>query len=251
MRRKKHKKKVNHIVIFTTDAVDAKVRQCRIRPLAGVVLTILVCMIIGTIIGVFLYEEQMWLKVQETVSRKEEVIGQHKDEIERREEEIQVLQDEKEALYDEIDALNEKITVLSETVNQKVKDVEVLQGKIDAQSVPTGFPLTGSATMSESTSDIPLCIFTGLKDTLVVAAANGVVLSVEEDVEFGYKITVDHGNGYNTIYRNQGEVLVKQGDTIFRGSALFIIGEDNLQLGYQMTKDGSYIDPMDVISVSG
>lgn len=251
MKRKKHKKKVNHIVIFTTDAVDAKVRQWRIRPFAGAALTVLFCIVIGIIAGVLLYEEEMWSRVQETVSRKEEVIGQHKEEIERREEDIQVLQDEKEALNDEIEALNEKIAVLSETVNQKVKDVEVLQGKIDAQSIPTGFPLTGSATMTESASEIPLCTFTGMKDTLVVAAANGVVLSIEEDIEFGFKITVDHGNGYYTIYRNNGEALVKQGDTIFRGSALFIIDEQNLQLGYQMIKDGIYVNPMDVISVSG
>ncbi len=251
MRRKKHKKKVNHIVIFTTDAVDAKVRQCKIRPLVGTMLVVLLCIIVGTLIGVFLYEEKLWSGVQETVSQKEDVIKQHQEEIKHKEDEIQVLQDEKEALQAEIDGLTEKVTVLSETLQQKVESVDTLQAKLDAQSVPVGFPMTGSATIQEITEGTPLCIFTGAENTLVVAVASGTVLSIEEDAEYGHKITVDHGNGYTTIYRNKGNVLVKLGDVIFRGSALFILEQDNLQLGYQMTKDGNYINPMDIMSISG
>jgi len=251
MRRKKHKKKVNHIVIFTTDAVDAKVRQCKIRPLVGMLLVMIACIVIGTIIGVFMYEEKIFAGIQETVSQKEVVIRQHQDELKLKDEDIQTLQDEKEALQKEIDDLTEKITVLSETVNQKVEILEDVQAQLDAQKVPVGFPMTGSATIQEMLDGNPLCIFSGTENTLVIAAANGTVLSIEEDSEYGHKITVDHGNGYTTIYRNKGNVLVKQGDVVFRGSALYIIEKDNLQLGYQMTKDGVYVNPMDVISISG
>lgn len=251
MRRKKHKKKVNHIVIFTTDAVDAKVRQCKIRPLVGMLLVTILCIVVGTIIGVFMYEERIFASVQETVSQKEVVIKQHQDELKLKDNEIQTLQDEKENLQEEIDDLTEKITVLSETVNQKVESLENVQAQLDAQKVPVGFPMTGSATIQEVLDGDPLCIFSGMENTLVIAVANGTVLSIEEDLEYGHKITVDHGNGYTTIYRNKGNVLVKQGDVVFRGSALYIIEKDNLQLGYQMTKDGVYINPMDVISISG
>lgn len=251
MRRKKHKKKVNHIVIFTTDAVDAKVRQCKIRPLVGMLLVLIMCVIIGTIIGVFLYEEKIFASIQETVSQKEVVIKQHQGELELKEDEIQILQDEKKSLQEEIDDLTEKITVLSETVNQKVEKLDEVQAQLDAQKVPVGFPMTGSATIQEIEGGSPLCIFTGMENTLVIATANGTVLSIEEDSEFGHKITVDHGNGYTTIYRNKGNVLVKQGDVIFKGSAIFIIEKNNLQLGYQMTKEGIFINPMDVISISG
>lgn len=251
MRRKKHKKKVNHIVIFTTDAVDAKVRQCKIRPLVGMLLVLITCIVIGTIIGVFMYEERIFASIQETVSQKEVVIRQHQDELKLKEEDIQTLQDEKESLQKEISDLTEKITILSETVNQKVEILDDVQAQLDAQKVPVGFPLTGSASIQEITEGNPLCVFTGTENTLVIAAANGTVLSIEEDLEYGHKITVDHGNGYTTIYRNKGNVLVKLGDVVFRGSALYIIEKDNLHLGYQMTKDGSYVNPMDVISISG
>lgn len=251
MRRKKHKKKVNHIVIFTTDAVDAKVRQCKIRPLVGTLLVIIACVVIGTIIGVFMYEEKIFAGVQETVSQKEDVIRQYQDELKLKEEDIQLLQDEKVALQEEIAQMTEKITVLSETVNLKAESLEIVQAELDAQSIPVGFPMTGSATIQEIVDGDPLCIFSGTENTLVVAAANGTVLSIEEDLEYGHKITVDHGNGYTTIYRNKGNVLVKQGDVIFRGFALFIIEKDNLDLGYQITKDGVYVNPMDIISISG
>lgn len=251
MRRKKHKKKVNHIVIFTTDAVDAKVRQCKIRPLVGMLLVLITCIVIGTIIGVFMYEEKIFAGIQETVSQKEVVIKQHQDELKLKDQDIQTLQDEKAALQKEIDDLAAKITVLSETVNQKVEILENVQAQLDAQKVPVGFPMTGSATIQENLEGDPLCIFSGSENTLVIAAANGTVLSIEEDLEYGHKITVDHGNGYTTIYRNKGNVLVKQGDVVFRGSALYIIEKDNLQLGYQMTRDGVYVNPMDVISISG
>ena len=62
---------------------------------------------------------------------------------------------------------------------------------------------------------------------------------------------MDHGNGYVTIYRNQGDAMVKQGDSVVQGTTLFMIGEDNTKLGYQMLKDGTYINPMDMLAISG
>ena len=41
------------------------------------------------------------------------------------------------------------------------------------------------------------------------------------------------------------------GDTVVQGTTLFVIGEDNADLGYQMQKDGSYINPMDMLEISG
>ena len=36
-----------------------------------------------------------------------------------------------------------------------------------------------------------------------------------------------------------------------QGTTLFVIGEDNADLGYQMQKDGSYINPIDMLAISG
>ena len=62
---------------------------------------------------------------------------------------------------------------------------------------------------------------------------------------------MDHGNGYVTIYRNQGDVIVKLGDEVAHGTTIFVIGSKNTKFGYQIMKDDVYIDPMDMLSISG
>ena len=99
--------------------------------------------------------------------------------------------------------------------------------------------------------DVPICVFTASQGTTVVATASGTVTAVNDDAEYGHNVWVDHGNGYVTIYRNQGDPSVKQGDSVVQGTTLFLIGESNTRLGYQMMKDGSYINPMDMLAISG
>ena len=62
---------------------------------------------------------------------------------------------------------------------------------------------------------------------------------------------VDHGNGYCSVYRNNGTALVKTGEELGKGYILFTIGEDNQKLGYQIIKDDAYIDPMTMIDING
>ena len=57
--------------------------------------------------------------------------------------------------------------------------------------------------------------------------------------------------GYTTIYRNQGSVKVKQGEAVTQGTTLFLITDDSSKLGYQMMKDGVYVNPMDMLDISG
>lgn len=83
---------------------------------------------------------------------------------------------------------------------------------------------------------------------MVVATAGGTVIAVNDEGEYGHNIWIDHGNGYITIYRNQGDVKVKQGETVTQRTTLFLIGADNTKLGYQMMKDGAYINPMVCLS---
>lgn len=237
MLKKKHKRKVSRVVIFTSDSVDAKMRQIRIRPLIFELLIAIVCIAIGGVIGFVTYEGEIWSDVNKVVAEKDADIAR--------------LEDEAALLMDQLESLSDKITVLSETVQQKAQDAEKLEGQLAEQSMPTGFPLTGSASIEEITDGDPICIFTGNQDITVIATASGVVTSVADDEAYGHKITVDHGNGYTTIYRNKGDAKVKAGDTVAKGTTLFIVGTDNIKLGYQMIKDGAYINPMDVLSISG
>ena len=96
-----------------------------------------------------------------------------------------------------------------------------------------------------------MLIFTASNGTNVITTGTGTVVSVDVDVDYGCRIVIDHGNGYQSIYRNNGKALVKNGETLGKGYILFLVGEDNQELGYQIMQNDEYIDPMLLIDING
>lgn len=241
---KKHKRKTSHVVIVTSDAVDGEIKQFKIKPWMRQAFVSVLCIVVGALIGYWMFEAQLWdVAVQQNGELREAMKGLEEDKM--------VLEEEKKELQSQIDSLNEEILVLSETVNQKVQSENQLTAALEAQSLPTVFPLNGSASMQELTGENPMCVFTASAGIMVVATASGTVMAVNDDSEYGHNVWIDHGNGYVTIYRNKGDVIVKQGDEVVQGTTLFIIGESNTSLGYQMMKDNTYISPMEMLAISG
>lgn len=237
MSKNRHKRKVSHILIYTTDAVDADTKQVRIHPwvLAGV--TLIVCCVIGAVIGYAVYEGELWGRIREhDASQNAALIA---------------AQDEKDALQEKIDEQDAKIEMLSITIQDQTQQIADLQEQIAEQSVPTDYPLTGSASMTVITDGDPMVEFTATEGSTVVAAGKGVVTAVEEDEVYGSRVVIDHGNGYVSIYRNKGESQVKAGDEVASGTTLFMVTEDNRQLGYQIKENDVYIDPTTIIAIKG
>lgn len=241
MAKKRHKRKNSHVVLVTSDAVDAKLKQFRIRPWILQTIIVVFCVLCGTAIGYLFYETDD--RLQETTRSASEI-----QQLEAQNQELTARNAELEL---QLAAQTEKIQILSDTVNQKVQSETELSEQLERQTTPTEFPLTGSATMEEITEGDPMCIFTAASGTMAVATANGTVIAVNDDTEYGHNIWVDHGNGYITIYRNQGDAMVKQGETVKQGATLFLIGDENNKLGYQMMRDNEYIDPMEMLTISG
>lgn len=248
MESKKHKRKTNHVVIVTSDAVNADVKQFKIKPWILQTVIVVLCVILGVLIGYFIYEEKIWTDTWKLVNQKNKELELENQSLQ---EQLNQLTEEKSSLEAQAEELNQKILVLSDTVNQKTQSESELAAALEKQSTPTEFPLTGSASMEEITEGEPMCLFTASEGTMAVAAASGTVTAVNDDAEYGHSVWVDHGNGYVTIYRNQGDVMVSQGDTVVQGTTLFIIGENNTKLGYQMMKDGAYINPTEMLAISG
>lgn len=237
MSKNRHKRKVSHILIYTTDAVDADMKQVRIHSwvLAGV--TLIVCCVLGAVIGYAVYEGELWGRIREhDASQNAALIA---------------AQDEKDALQEKIDEQDAKIEMLSITIQDQTQQIEELQAQIAEQSVPTDYPLTGSASMTVITDGDPMVEFTATEGSTVVAAGKGVVTAVEEDEVYGNRVVIDHGNGYVSIYRNKGESQVKAGDEVASGTTLFMVTEDNRQLGYQIKENDVYIDPTTIIAIKG
>lgn len=237
MGRQRHKRKKRRMVIFTSDAVDGKVEQYRYHPWLVWILISLVSVFIGGSIGYFYFER--------------DVLTEKNFQASLLQQQIETLVQEKAALESEVDSLNETVKILSDTVNQKMQSEAQLSEELEKRTLPTEFPLTGLATMEDVAEGDPMCIFTATSGAMVVATAGGTVTAVNDDAVYGHNIWVDHGNGYVTIYRNSGEVKVKKGETVNQGTTLFLINEENSKLGYQMMKDGAYIDPMEMLAISG
>mgnify|MGYP004480966553 FL=1 len=237
MSKNRHKRKVSHILIYTTDAVDADTKQVRIHPwvLAGV--TLIVCCVLGAVIGYAVYEGELWGRIREhDASQNAALIA---------------AQDEKDALQEKIDEQDAQIEMLSITIQDQTQQIADLQAQIAEQSVPTDYPLTGSASMTVITDGDPMVEFTATEGSTVVAAGKGVVTAVEEDEVYGSRVVIDHGNGYVSIYRNKGESQVRAGDEVASGTTLFMVTEDNRQLGYQIKENDVYIDPTTIIAIKG
>lgn len=238
MGRQRHKRKKHRIVLLASDAVNAGVEQIHYHPWRPWIVIMILCAFLGACIGYFYFAEELRRE-----SELESLACQ---------EQIARLEQEKAELESKIASLNEQVSILSNTVNQKTQNENQLSEQLERQTKPTEFPLTGFvATMEVATEGDPMCIFTAMDGAMVVATARGTVTAVNDDSEYGHNVWVDHGNGYVTVYRNSGEVKVKQGETVTQGTTLILISGENSKLGYQMLKDGTYIDPMEMLAISG
>ena len=117
--------------------------------------------------------------------------------------------------------------------------------------MPVGFPMSSSASLEEAEGENPMVKLTGSEGNSIIASGDGTIISIATDTTYNQCIKIDHGNGYVSIYRNNGDAMVKEGDEVVRGAILFVIGEENTELGYQITYDDKYINPMELINIDG
>lgn len=112
-------------------------------------------------------------------------------------------------------------------------------------------PMRGSVTRSfdapESSYDMAIVSLSG--DDSVMAVENGTVLSIQRSAEGRSAITMQHGEGYVSVYKQLGEVLVRKGQHVNAGT---VIGRlrgtddkdtDAFELAFELWRDGTAVDP--------
>ena len=184
-------------------------------------------------------------------SRNSKKIDLLEEETAKQQEEIVKLTEENADLVSLREELMNKVTILSDTINQKVEEEEALEQERAQAHMPVGFPLSSSASLEEDDGENPMVKLSGSEGSSVIASADGTIISITTDSGYLHCIKIDHGNGYNSIYRNDGDVMVREGDEVVRGAILYVIGEDNTELGYQIMYEEKYIDPMGLINIDG
>ena len=94
-------------------------------------------------------------------------------------------------------------------------------------------------------------VFNTIIGTAVIASGDATVALVSEDDAFGTQIILDHGNGYQSIYRCPGSAKVKEGDSVNRREVLFVITEEDSIFAYEVVRNGEAVEPLDLMDVQG
>ena len=258
MKLRTRKSKKSYTVMIISDSAKNKRKEFHINAgFAGTVmlgsfllLVCAVCYVVYSVITLSDSMERFKAQAEQNISLQEE--------IERLEAEAGKLETEKEEMA-------EQIKVLNDTVNEHAEVEEAMAAQEEEEHIPKGFPLSGTAQLKteETAGDDDDAqgmrahevrkevIFAASEGINVIASGTGTVLSVDVDVDYGNVVSIDHGNGYISIYRNKGNAVVKAGNEVTRGAILYVVGEDNTEMGYSISKDDTYIDPMEMIEING
>ncbi|MBE5819019.1 MAG: M23 family metallopeptidase [Clostridiales bacterium] len=107
-----------------------------------------------------------------------------------------------------------------------------------------------SATLNEWACHVALDLKCNENDA-VNCAANGIVISITEDSVYGKSVTVEHSEGFVTVYRGLKEVMVSKDELLSQGQALgtaasTIPFEEHMEthIHFELQKDGLCVDPL-------
>lgn len=90
---------------------------------------------------------------------------------------------------------------------------------------------------------------------VVCAAADGEVVSIEQDDLYGTTVIIQHGEGIRTVYSNLADTpTVAVGDTVKSGAVIGSVGKTAVceigqgsHIHFAMSKDGQSLDPMNYL----
>lgn len=81
----------------------------------------------------------------------------------------------------------------------------------------------------------------------IKAADNGVVTAAGWEGTYGYRIVVNHNNGYQTLYAHLSKINVSVGQVVGQGSAIGIMGSTGNSTGthlhFEVQKNGALVNP--------
>jgi murein DD-endopeptidase MepM/ murein hydrolase activator NlpD len=83
------------------------------------------------------------------------------------------------------------------------------------------------------------------------AAAGTVVIAAKLSYGYGWRIKIDHGGGYSTLYAHLSSFSVGEGDRIARGQVIGAVGRTGLATGphlhFEILVNGQPVDPLKLL----
>ncbi len=141
--------------------------------------------------------------------------------------------------------LNLALQELDQAADQSIDvftliESRLFESRLLALTVPSTRPVDGPVGSGFGFRTDPIhgraALHTGLDfpaetGTPILAAAGGVVASVEWHSQYGHLVEVDHGSGLSTRYAHVSKSLVKPGDIVQRGQAIAQVGSSGRSTG--------------------
>ena len=101
----------------------------------------------------------------------------------------------------------------------------------------------------------PALIISGAAGDNVIAAASGIVKSIDVLPQTGTTVTIDMGNGYECLYGQLKEVPVMTGEYVATGQVIGYLSEptkyyslEGCNLYFEMHKDGQPVNPVEYMA---
>ena len=83
--------------------------------------------------------------------------------------------------------------------------------------------------------------------TPIHAADGGTVVATGYSGALGYRVTIDHGAGFKTVYAHCSRFAVKPGDKVYKGQTIAYVGNSGRSTGphchFEILKNGSNVNP--------
>lgn len=266
MKSRKHRRKESFSVLLVSNT-GRNSRHFRVSKSflwLFTVFILLTCASTGWLIYNYLSGSEIvrnYLIARESARRSEEQSAEMKEylaQIESQEVLIQQLEEEKDALAHENTALtseNKALLAAARTVmGTENNEVEKADDSEKDPAFPSHYPYSEMSIVSEKYSDSHPYVSIDIQENGdVVAAGNGTIVGIGSDDSYSLIIEIEHGNGYRTRYMfsQEAELLQEEGTQVQAGMALASVGQNNIQLDYQVIYEENPIDPMIVIEAKG
>lgn len=242
---KRHKRKHGYTIMIISDSAEKNQKKFHVNTeiLSGVAFVLLLAAVC--------YAEYTAILSHGATKRSETYVLQ-----------IATLQQENKQLLQENEKLQKQTANLNQTLLQMETQVQ-LQEKTKQETVenmPKGSPVKGVAQIKEAGGNAGMqankeqkeVIFIAATGTNAVAAGAGKVAGILPGADGEpSSISIDHGNGYISNYRNVGAPKVEAGSAVEQGTVLFSIEENNTEVGYSVSKDNIFLEPMEIIEIKG
>jgi murein DD-endopeptidase MepM/ murein hydrolase activator NlpD len=165
-----------------------------------------------------------------------------------------------------LELLDHTLTALEQVADQHgdlftLAESRLFESRLKALMVPNSKPIDAPVGSGFGFRTDPFtgraALHTGLDfsadpGTPILAAAGGMVVSVEVHPQYGNLLEIEHGNGLTTRYAHAQRILAKTGDLVKRGQPVALVGTTGRSTGphlhFEVLVDGVMQDPSKFLS---